>query len=229
MIDPIIITGAARSGTSMTAGIIQICGAFGGDTQKPNKNNPKGMFENLVIRKQLIKPFLKSIGADPMAQRPLPKIQQLYDIIENDEFIGSNWYNRIYYVMQNQGYTTGHWYIKEPKICLIWPIFAEAFPKAKWVIVRRKDEDVINSCLRTGFMSKYNNYVGWYKWFQVHERRLQEILNSEYDSMEIWPQQLIDGDFNKMKSIINWLGLNWEEEEIKNFVDKNLWKKRTGK
>ena len=38
MKDPILITGCARSGTSMIAGVINICGAFGGDMAGPNAN-----------------------------------------------------------------------------------------------------------------------------------------------------------------------------------------------
>jgi hypothetical protein len=56
MKDPILITGAARSGTSMTAGVINICGAFGGVLSGPNKNNKKGMFENNRIRQDIAKP-----------------------------------------------------------------------------------------------------------------------------------------------------------------------------
>jgi hypothetical protein len=47
---PIIITGCARSGTSMIAGIINLCGAWKGVTSGPNKYNAKGMFENHELR-----------------------------------------------------------------------------------------------------------------------------------------------------------------------------------
>ena len=44
MKEPILITGCARSGTSMVAGIINMSGAFGGVMAGPNKNNQKGNF-----------------------------------------------------------------------------------------------------------------------------------------------------------------------------------------
>ena len=64
MTDPILVTGAARSGTSMTAGIIHLCGAFGGKLSGPTTYNKKGMFENGTIRNELVKPFFSAIGAD---------------------------------------------------------------------------------------------------------------------------------------------------------------------
>ena len=45
---PIIITGCARSGTSMIAGIIHLCGAWKGNTSGPNKYNKKGNYNNSV-------------------------------------------------------------------------------------------------------------------------------------------------------------------------------------
>ena len=58
---PILLTGCARSGTSLTAGIVNLCGAFGGIMSGPNRNNAKGMFENSKIRNTIIKPYLQKI------------------------------------------------------------------------------------------------------------------------------------------------------------------------
>ena len=43
MKNPIIITGCARSGTSLTAGVINICGAGGGEMSGATIYNKKGM------------------------------------------------------------------------------------------------------------------------------------------------------------------------------------------
>ena len=71
---PIIVTGCARSGTSLTAGIINICGAYGGTLAPPNVNNRKGMFENTTVRQTIVKPYLREHGWDPLGQNPLPSI-----------------------------------------------------------------------------------------------------------------------------------------------------------
>ena len=62
---PIFITGCARSGSSMTGGIVSLCGAWGGIMSGPTAYNKKGMFENAEIRNTMIKPLLERLGFDP--------------------------------------------------------------------------------------------------------------------------------------------------------------------
>jgi len=108
MQEPILITGAARSGTSMAAGVLNLCGAFGGKMYGAHKANPKGMFENTGIREQIVKPYLRQIGADPTCQYPLPDVNSLS--------IPVDWRERIEQTIQDQGYEEGIWFLKEPKM-----------------------------------------------------------------------------------------------------------------
>jgi hypothetical protein len=96
MREPILITGCARSGTSMVAGVINRCGAFGGKMSGPNSNNQKGMFENAVIRNSIVKPYLRQIGVDHLGQYPLPNIENL--------LIPRDWKWKVEQVMIDQGY-----------------------------------------------------------------------------------------------------------------------------
>ena len=77
MVEPILITGAARSGTSLTAGIISICGAFGGNTTGSTPYNRNGQFENSHIRNRIVKPYLVRMGVDKLGQYPLPDIKKV--------------------------------------------------------------------------------------------------------------------------------------------------------
>ena len=65
---PILITGCPRSGTSLTAGIINKCEAWGGEMVGPTPHNPKGFFENIGLREKLTKPVLSAMGCDPLGQ-----------------------------------------------------------------------------------------------------------------------------------------------------------------
>lgn len=227
---PILITGAARSGTSMIAGIIYICGAFKGDTSGPNKNNQKGMFENFHVRDKIVKPYLESIGADRLGQYPLPDINNLpvnpafgRDIIE---------------VMKSQGHKSGQWMYKGAKICLCWPTWQFAFPEAKIIIVRRKTPDIVSSCLKTSFMKAFhrqatlkeigarNSREGWLWWVHQHERRMVEMCKAWNDVKFVWPERLIEGDYDQMRDTIQWLGLTWNQKEVMNFIEPKLWKTR---
>jgi len=41
---------------------------------------------------------------------------------------------------------------KDVKLVHFWPVIAEAFPEAKWVIVWRDPKKIAASCMRTHFM-----------------------------------------------------------------------------
>ncbi len=43
---PIIVTGCARSGTSLTAGVLHLCGAWIGKCTGPTAYKKRGQFEN---------------------------------------------------------------------------------------------------------------------------------------------------------------------------------------
>lgn len=229
MQSPILITGAARSGTSLIAGAINSCGAYGGIMSGPNKNNAKGMFENVKIRNDILKPYLREMGFDPMGQYPLPIIEKLS--------IPMNWKDRVESIIRQDGYTGGPWMYKGAKMCLTWPIWNHAFPDAKWVIVRRKSEDIADSCMRTHFMRAFGNpniqgavgaksaHAGWIWWVQQHEKRFVEMMNEGMNCKVVWPERMVNGDYSQLMDMADWLKLKWNSEVL-SFVDPKLWKAR---
>jgi len=212
---PILVTGCARSGTSLVAGIIHLCGAFGGNLLGPWEYNKKGQFENLYIRENMVKPYLNAIMADPRGQRPLPVAESVPVIID--------WHEYFLEVMVEQGYIDGPIFYKGAKMCLMWPVWSTAFPKAKWIIVRRDDKGIIASCLRAPFMTAYTDEEGWQYWVNHHKLCWNEMRDAELDIFEIWTPPLIDGDLSGAKEMIQWLGLEWDEEKIDEFVSPELW------
>lgn len=232
MEQPILITGAARSGTSMVGGIINMCGAFGGNMSGATPYNAKGMYENAHIRNNVVKPYLRALGYDPKGQYPLPQIDRLP--------IPKHWKDTIEKVMIREGYKDGAWFYKGAKMCLHWPVWHYAFPNAKWIIVRRKTPDIINSCLKTGFMTAFgrdanlkaikadNEHDGWLWWVHQHEKRFIEMMTEGLNIKVVWPERMVDGDYSQMKEMIEWLGLEWNPE-VYNFIEPKLWKARKQK
>jgi len=227
--EPILITGCARSGTSLIGGIIHTAGAFGGRMSGPNLNNKKGMFENAEVRNNILKPFIASLGVDRLGQYPLPDI--------NNMPIPNNFRARIEHVMLDHGYKDGPWMYKAPKASLIWPVFHFAFPRAKWIIVRRKTEDIVNSCIKTGFMRAFartenqraigakNEREGWTWWVNQHLERFNEMMTEGLNCKVVWPERAVYGDYVQIMEMIEWLGLKWKSE-ILAFIDPKLWKAR---
>lgn len=226
---PILITGCARSGTSMVAGIINLRGAFGGKMTGPTSTNAKGMFENARIRNEIVKPYFTSIGVDKMGQYPLPNIEEMV--------IPTGWQGRVEGIMQEEGYEDGPWMYKGAKMCLHWPVWNYAFPDAKWIIVRRKSSDIINSCLRTGFMSAFTRqgnqravgalsaWDGWMWWVHQHEDRFREMMNAGLNCKVIWPERMVEGNYQQINEMLEWLGLEWDSK-ITDFIEPKLWKAR---
>ena len=219
---PVLIVGIPRSGTSMTAGAFVECGAWGGELQGPNRFNKRGMFENLRIRSEVVKPFLRKNGWDPTAQKPLPNMKQVHAISDKEV---EQFKDEMLSIMIVQGLKENqNWFYKCPKMCLIWPIFHKAFPDAKWVIVRRQAEDIVSSCLRTSFMKAYNKRSGWLKWAAHHESCFEQMIEAKLTVREIWPERMIRGDFTEIQACINDYGFDYNEKKVVNFIDPGLWR-----
>lgn len=213
---PTLITGCARSGTSLIAGIIHACGARGGTLLGPNQWNERGMFENLYIRENLVKPYLKAIFADPKGQKPLPMASTCPPI--------QDWHEAFMDVLYEQGYEDSEpLFYKGAKMCLMWPVWHAAFPYARWVIVRRDDAGIIASCLRTPFMDAYKDAPGWQEWIDHHKECFDEMAVWGLGMFHIYSPAIVKGDLSGAREMIQWLGLEWDEERVVEFISPELW------
>lgn len=229
--DPILITGAARSGTSMVAACIHLCGAWKGNTVGPSRYNQKGMFENNAIRQGIIKPILRKMGADPLGQYPLPETEQT--------LIPQNFKDDILDTIKLQGWKENlPWMYKCVKLSLIWPVWKYTFPRSKWIIVRRKEEDIVYSCMHTGFMRAFSRKEtlreinckteeeGWNWWVEFYKKKFVEIINNGVNTKVVWPEKMVHGDYSEIKDAIEWLGLEWDGPAVMDFIEPKLWKSR---
>ena len=218
--EPILITGCARSGLSMTAGVINICGGFSGQTIGPTKYNKQSRYENYAITNNFIKPILLKMKVDQAGQNPLPK-SSLFKEIERNYV--ERFRNDIINLMVKEGYEDGRWFYKDSRMSLMWPLWNKAFPRAKWVLVRRQVDDIISSCMRTGYMRGYKNYAGWLGWVAEYERRFQEMHDEGLNIHEVWPQRAINGDLTEVQMVINNLRLDWKYNKVKEFISPSSW------
>ena len=81
--------------------------------------------------------------------------------------------------------------------------------------------------MKTGFMSKYKDRNGWLLWVREHVKRFKEMYENRLDVREVFPQEMIDGNYIEMESTIKWLGLEWKEQTVKDFISPELWNKET--
>jgi hypothetical protein len=214
---PIFIVGIPRSGTSIIAGMLGICGVWYGQTLSATGANPVGFFENRNLRNHVIKPILKRLNCDTLGVRSLPALESLQPIPNLAEVI--------FALISNEGYSNIYpWLFKEPKLSLIWPIFMHSFPKARWVIVRRNSSDIVRSCLETDFMAQHSSDpLFWESFVNNYLERLSRLKVNIDFYREIWPDDLVNGSFGSAQALVHDLGLNWREEEITDFINKDYW------
>lgn len=217
---PILITGCARSGTSLTAGCIHQAGAWGGDFVGETVHNPKGFFENRAIRETIEKPFLDSVGCDKMGQNPLPT-DNLLASFKQDQ--ADELKKQLFGVLHREGYQGGQWFYKGAKMGLYWPLWNMAFPNARWILVRRKSSDIVNACLRTVFMRAYNSNRGWFYWISIHKRRFLDMFENDLNIHVVWPQRMIDGDLRQIKTAIEYMGLEYNVDKINELIEPKFW------
>jgi hypothetical protein len=215
----------------MVAGCIELAGAFGGITSPPNRNNAKGMYENIYIRNNVVKPYLRSICVDAKCQFPLPDV--------DNTPLPAGFKDNIEINMIREGYDgNGEWYYKGAKMCLMWKMWKEAFSNAKWLIVRRNTEDIVTSCMKTGFMTAFqkshiqrqvgvvSEEAGWRWWVAQHLRQFDTMLSDvEMDVRMIYPERMLLGDYSELYKTLTWLGLEWNPE-IVTFIEPKLWKSK---
>ena len=237
---PILITGCPRSGSSIVAGAIAY-GAFGGFLTENRFFNSrfeekiqikeKGMFENIPIREMIEKTYLKDIAVDVKGQYPLPNIDSL--AIPND------WKEKIKVSLFGQGYDSdlGKWFYKSARMALLWPIWHHAFPDAKWIIVRRRAIDIVQSSLETISVNVFKNKAvlsglgvtnekeGWLWLIKEYEARFIAMINAGLNIKIIWPERMAQGDYRQVIDIIEWTGLSWQSEML-SFIDPKFWKLR---
>jgi hypothetical protein len=128
-VNVIFVTGPPRSGTSLTASIIETCGSFGGESHK-------GFYENIRIKNKVLKPLLKNNGIDPMGQHPLEDVSEC-------ENLSKKIYSQVIDCWIEDGWDQkSPVYFKDAKLLLCWRIWAQAFPKARWVVTDRDPQQI---------------------------------------------------------------------------------------
>lgn len=221
---PVIITACPRSGSSMIAGVLNICGAFGGE-----KDGSDRLYENIKIRERILIPYLKSLYVDPDGQYPLPNTNKLT--------IPTDLRSQTIEILKQDGYQSGIWLLKGARFCITWPIWHYAFPNAKWIIVRRRTGDVINSCIKTDFMRAFKNEdnckavgadneaAGWKSMINKYNQNFRNMIEAGLNVKVLWPERMVTGDYVQMFETVDWAGLNWKSEAL-TWIDSKLAKTR---
>lgn len=201
----VLITGVERSGSSIVAKVFSMCGAFGGNCNQMNENTEIKAIHHLYIDK-------KSDGCN-MLDLSKTHFKGYWKEIVEKAFISDG-------LKQNDIP-----FYKDSAILQTWQLWDDSFKNAKWIIVRRRTGDVIQSCVNTAYMLRFKKEsnrrmigvtteeAGWLWWVHQCENRLTQIINENPNNYRIiWPEKMAINDFSQMKEAIEWTGLQWNVE-----------------
>lgn len=201
---PILITGADRSGSTLVTRVLELCGAFSGVTTK--------MRENKAIRK-LTASYIN-----------LHSAEHEFLSFENIS-LPRNWETKVMDIFIEEGLKSNqNFFYKDSAIAQTWPVWNNAFPNAKWIIVRRRTGDIIHSCMETSYMLRFKNKKnqraigvasekeGWLWWVHQYEDQFVQMLQANLNCKVVWPERMRDGNYKQMKELVAWAELTWNEE-----------------
>ncbi len=213
---PVLVTGAPRSGTSMVTGVLEACGLWLGPTLSGDANNPKGYFENLILRDKVQKDILLRSGFDRLGIEPLPPAGWRPNVPNLKAVVRT--------IVTAQGYDDVRpWGFKDAKLTLNWRLWHAHFPQAKWVVVRRSTDAIVASCLRADFMKQHSaDPAFWRAFVRSYQARLDRLRATVPWSRAVDSAQLVAGDL-ALERLIGELGLAWREDAVRRFVTRELW------
>jgi hypothetical protein len=159
---PVILLGMHRSGTSLTARLLQDAGIFMGDHLTVNEEPPtfqqinRRIFSNAGAGWSNVAPVIKSMGSHQFIERQLAGIsEQLFAQGTIIQFLGSERWQEL---LQTK---TPIWGWKDPYTTITFPIWLEIFPQARIVHIIRNGIDVAISMHRRTVKVKRQ----WWKWW----------------------------------------------------------------
>jgi hypothetical protein len=214
---PIFVTGVERSGASIVAKIFSMCGAYTGEVNVMQENKQ-----------------LKEMTHDYLLESPLNDLMLPIDYL----YIPVSWKRQVERIIANQGIKEkSQWMYKDSQLAQTWPVWNFAFPNAKWIIVRRRTGDIIQSCIKTGFMTMFKSQEnrdkinvidessGWLWWVHEYEKRFVQMIEAGVNCKIVWPERMVMGDYQQIHETLDWLGLKWNSEVFK-VIDPMLEKSR---
>lgn len=203
---PILLTGVPRSGATFIIRILQMCGGKIGLCSS--------MYENILIDDVIDNILLHDIQFPTIAVEKIDRdIYPLFsDVVSK--------------VLTKQKLNDGKTVIKNSGFSLTWRYWHKLYPNAQWVIVRRKSPYIVNSCVKTAYMTLMKNKSNldllqlsekeaWMWYIHRFEEQWLAMAKEGLDIKEVYPDRMERHDYGRIKQLVVDLGLEWNDEVIK--------------
>jgi hypothetical protein len=200
----VLMTGMHRSGTSMLARMLTICGLYLGPQERlmpPKQDNPEGFWEHLdlvYINEQLL-----DIAGGAWDWPPVSNA----DVWSNNGRV-TPYRNRAREIIDDMRAfrSVG---IKDPRLCLTLPFWLDLCPGAKTVICLRNPVEVAESLKERNGMSELLALGLWFSYYSrvIAATQPSQRLVANY-------RTFFDAPHETLQRINEWLGLSPSNEAI---------------
>ena len=207
----IAVLGAARSGSSCTAGILHTLGvSMGINMLPPNEMNPKGFFEAVGLRRMLAFTFR------------MVQDEGLKKLLSSDEII-SNLKRHVNERMQRGSRSPLG--VKHPWLCLLIPEMVEAWPGLKAVSINRDINAVVASMEATGQFpgGKQNQRCNQVE--KLIAKRDADLQQAGIPTLKLNYADVLKDSAKTVRDLVEFLGIMPTNEQIAeavSFVDPTL-------
>jgi len=207
---PILIAGAPRSGTSLTAGLLAAHGVAVGHHNVSATHNRKGVFENGGLRR-LMAEVLAENGHDT---HPLiwgwPKTLQS----------SPPWRKRVVMASDIRGTP---WLVKEQRILMTAPLWQAAWPDALWVFPRRDVEATVRSFARSRLPLARLTANQAREWVALVWQRQTELARTV---RHVWvdSDKLARGDMGEAAALVTACGLDFDSSIARDWIEPEMWR-----
>jgi hypothetical protein len=201
----VFVLGIPRSGTSFLTGALTLLGYNLGPKlwiKKPDQYNIHGYFECIPIMETNLKilnkegiNFFDSDKDDIEIKKDNPRIQKEIKFIKN--IIASANIN----------------IIKDNHLINLIPLYSQLFPDSKWIFIKRD--------IKETYKSNFGKYVSYddYEKYVKNNLMYWEKSKKYIDFMEVSYEEFKDKIEQTTQKIINYLGVDCSEKEIKQFQE----------
>jgi len=204
--DPVLIVGMHNSGTSILSEILHNSGIFLGN----NMSHYESHFFSIFINDSII---MK--GQDNWAKLPIMSINEMMLYKETvGPFIKKNWI--IDYVQW--GYDcVSKWGIKDPRLCVLLPLYLEVFPQAKVVHILRDPNDVAASLCqkRKKGVGLLDNFDHWKKLSLQYTERVISCSDKASEFYELQYEDFCNESISVTKKLFEFLEIPFTENTKK--------------
>lgn len=193
----VIVIGHGRSGTSLTAGMLKILGVDVGINARPDKDNPRGRFEDESFEEMNI------------------KIVNYKDKEDKSSEVKQKLSNEIKTLIKRKSKNKLIWGWKHPFTIFTIDFFLPYLLNPYFIFVFRNPIDVVNSTLEFGHGGKMN----FFQAFQSVNSYNKEILNflvkhPDLPKIFITFENIISNPVKEAKRLSDFLGLELKEKQI---------------